>query len=208
MSAADRLAEERDELLRIAYVAVIRNAEDGGPVDSEVLAKARAFVQATSPLARPLGTGEPEADADPDLEARPRARRPRNGARYDSLYQRLLANTEEPENDAGCWRWTGKLGGGHYARFNLWVPGLHHRVTLQAHIALWVWLQAEPKSIDEFYLQYRTLTDSGLELDHLCVTAECVCPDHVDPCTPVENIRRRDDRPRLRAQFTPLAEAA
>jgi hypothetical protein len=139
------------------------------------------------------------------LPLQPRQRHGRNGARYPNLYQRLLANTEEPEHDSGCWPWLGKRDRGHYPRVNVWVPGLQRRVTLQAHIALWVWLQAERESIDEFYLQYRTLTDSGLQLDHLCVTATCVCPDHVDLCTPVENIRRRDDRRQQRSYF---AEAA
>lgn len=139
------------------------------------------------------------------LPLHPRQRTARNGARYESLYQRLVANTTEPEHDSGCWAWTGKHGGGHYPRFNLWVPGLRRRVTLQAHIALWVWLHAEPASVDEFYLQYRTVTDSGLQLDHLCVTVACVCPDHVDLCTPIENIRRRDDRRRQRAYFQEAA---
>ncbi len=139
------------------------------------------------------------------LPLQPRQRQGRNGARYSNLYQRLLANTEEPEHDAGCWPWTGKRGGGSYPRFNLWVPGLQRRVTLQAHIALWTWLHAEPTDIDEFYLQYRTVVNSGLQLDHLCVTATCVCPDHVDLCTPLENIRRRDDRRALRHHFAKAA---
>ncbi len=58
--AALRRAAERTELRRIAYLAVIRNAEAGGLVNPVVLAEARAFVQATPALGRPLGTGEPE----------------------------------------------------------------------------------------------------------------------------------------------------
>lgn len=140
-----------------------------------------------------------------NLPLQPRQRKGRNGARYANLYQRLLANTEEPESEAGCWVWLGKRDRGHYPRLNLWVPGLQRRVTVQAHIALWVWLHAEPADIDEFFLQYRTLTRSGLQLDHLCVTPTCVCPDHFDACTPLENIRRRDSRRTQRAYF---AEAA
>ncbi|MCL4695481.1 MAG: hypothetical protein KJ023_00240 [Burkholderiaceae bacterium] len=131
----------------------------------------------------------------------PTQRHARNGARYPNLYQRLLANAQEPEHDSGCWPWLGKRDRGHYPRVNVWVPGLQRRVTLQAHIALWVWLHAEPAGIDEFYLQYHTLTSSGLQLDHLCVTATCVCPDHIDLCTPQENMRRRDDRRHQRAYF-------
>jgi len=135
----------------------------------------------------------------------PHQRAGRNGARYPNLYARLLASTEEPAHEGGCWPWTGKRDRGHYPRVNLWVPGLQRRVTLQAHIALWVWMHAEPSGIDEFYLQYRTVVDSGLQLDHLCVTATCVCPDHLDLCTPEENIRRRDDRRTLRAYFREAA---
>ncbi|MCL4695482.1 MAG: hypothetical protein KJ023_00245 [Burkholderiaceae bacterium] len=50
---------ERAELRRIASLAVIRRAAWGGRVDAAVLAEARAFVAATPPLGRPLGTGEP-----------------------------------------------------------------------------------------------------------------------------------------------------
>lgn len=92
-----------------------------------------------------------------------------------------------------------------HARNGARYPNLYQRLLAntqeQAHIALWVWLQAEPAGIDEFYLQYHTLTSSGLQLDHLCVTATCVCPDHIDLCTPQENMRRRDDRRRQRAYF-------
>ncbi len=131
----------------------------------------------------------------------PQARQGRNGVRYRNLYERLLASTSEPEHDAGCWPWTGKRDRGHYARINLYVPGLRKAVTLQAHIALWVWLHAEPQSTDELYLQYRCLVASGLQLDHLCVTPECINPDHVDACTPLENNRRRDNRRRSSAHF-------
>jgi hypothetical protein len=142
------------------------------------------------------------------LPRHPKQRQGRNGARYSNLYQRLLASTEEPEHDSGCWVWTGKHDRGHYPRVNVWVPALQRRVTLQAHIALWVWLHAEPESIDEFFLQYRTVTGSGLQLDHLCVTPTCVCPDHFDLCTPRENAQRRDTRRALRSHFAHYAEAA
>lgn len=132
----------------------------------------------------------------------PGARHARNGARYANLYARLLANTDEPENDGGCWVWAGKADRSGYGRFNLYVPGLGRRVTLQAHIALWVWIQASPASVDEFWLQYRTFVSSGLELDHLCVTPRCGCPDHVDPCTPQVNTQRRDERRGRRAFFS------
>lgn len=135
------------------------------------------------------------------LPLHPRQRTARNGARYPNLYARLLASTEEPGHDGGCWAWTGKRDRGWYGRVNVWVPGLQRRVTLQAHIALWVWMHAEPANVDEFWLQYQAFVLSGLQLDHLCVTATCICPDHLDPCTSQENLRRRDDRRTQRAWF-------
>lgn len=55
----EQLDRERAELRRIASLSVIRRAERGDEVDAAVLAEARAFVAATPPLGRPLGTGEP-----------------------------------------------------------------------------------------------------------------------------------------------------
>lgn len=113
---------------------------------------------------------------------------------YRHLGHRLLSNCEEGTSEDDCWLWLRKRGGGWYGRLNLWVPGLQRHVTVQAHIALWVWLQGAPKSIDEFWLMYRTLVDSGLELDHTCVQPLCIKPDHLEAVTPKENIRRRDER--------------
>ena len=53
--------EERDELRRIACLSTIARADAGQPVDAVYLADARAFVEATPPLNRPLGTGEQTA---------------------------------------------------------------------------------------------------------------------------------------------------
>lgn len=106
---------------------------------------------------------------------------------YANLYHRLVANTAEPVNAQACWVWTGKRGGGGYARFNLWVPGLGTEITLMAHIALWIWLETSPAGIDEFYLFYVEFVISGLELDHGCVWPDCISPDHLSPVTPSEN---------------------
>jgi hypothetical protein len=102
---------------------------------------------------------------------------------YLNLYDRLVANTAEPLNAQQCWVWTGKRGKGGYPRFNLYVPGLGTEITLMAHIALWVWLEARPESVDAFYLCYLEFTASGLELDHMCVCTDCIFVDHLQPVT-------------------------
>lgn len=120
---------------------------------------------------------------------------------YRNLYHRLVAGTHEPENAQACWVWSRKRGMGGYARLQVYVPGVGECVTLMAHIALWVWLEAVPSSVDEFYLAYLEFTNSGLELDHTCVCTPCINPDHLDPVTPsVNNIRKFERRGRGQVQ--------
>lgn len=118
--------------------------------------------------------------------------------KYVTLYERIIANTHEPATDDGCWIWKGELSSNGYPRISIRVPGLGgEHVKLQAHIALWVWMEAEPQDTDEFWLAYHEFRSSGLELDHACVTPSCVrC---TSPVTRSENEllkheRRRDAR--------------
>lgn len=115
-------------------------------------------------------------------------------SRYRNLLERLIANTAEPAMEDGCWLWTGKRDRWLYGRLNVYVPGLRERVTVQAHLAVFVCFEAQPGNADEFWLAYLELRHSGLELDHLCVSPLCVHPDHTEPVTPAENCRRRDAR--------------
>jgi hypothetical protein len=113
---------------------------------------------------------------------------------YVNLYHRLVANTYEPQSSYGCWFWSRKLGKGNYARVNVYIPSVGDVVTVQAHIALWVWLHGEPESMNEFWEQYQNFIASGLELDHECVQPACINPDHLQPVTPSVNCRLRDQR--------------
>lgn len=65
-----------------------------------------------------------------------------------------------------CWLWTGHSEKG-YGRFG---GALAHRIAYQMFIG------AIP---------------AGLELDHTCETPLCVRPDHLEPVTRQENMRRR-----------------
>jgi hypothetical protein len=117
--------------------------------------------------------------------------------RYANLYARLVANTDDPENDQGCWPWTAQRDRWGYGRLNVYVPMLGDTVKIQAHLALFVWLEAAPSDMDEFWLAYLELRHSGLELDHECVVPSCIHPDHHSLVTPKENCELRDSR-RLR----------
>lgn len=69
-----------------------------------------------------------------------------------------------------CWEWTSTVDGTGYGKIKIarvWVPA--HR---------WA---------------YETLVGpipAGLELDHLCRIRRCVNPDHLEPVTTTENLRR------------------
>lgn len=71
----------------------------------------------------------------------------------------------------GCWLWTGALNWDGYGCFNAGPE-----ISSSAH-----------------RFAYRLLVGpvpDGLELDHLCRTRNCVNPDHLEPVTHAENVRR------------------
>jgi hypothetical protein len=76
-----------------------------------------------------------------------------------------------------CWVWTGGKNRGHYGNFE---TGGAHRFAYEAVIG--------PVPTD-------------LQLDHLCRVRHCVNPEHLEPVTPAENMRRAV---RARAELTAL----
>lgn len=67
----------------------------------------------------------------------------------------------------------------------------------------WIWTGSKPNGYGQFYLEgknrpahrvsyelLRGAIPNGLVLDHLCQTPACVNPDHLEPVTHQENIRR------------------
>lgn len=111
---------------------------------------------------------------------------------YDNLFQRLVANTHEPTSEQGCWVWKAKCDRWGYGRVNVYVPGLGRVVTIMAHIAAWVWVEAQCETADDLWLAYQELQASGLELDHGCQNESCIAPDCMEPVTPKVNCARRD----------------
>lgn len=72
--------------------------------------------------------------------------------------------------EGGCWQWTHPLERNGYAR--LWVNRKNvgaHRFSYEYHVG----------PIPE-----------GLEIDHLCRNKACVNPEHLEPVTTQENVRR------------------
>lgn len=97
------------------------------------------------------------------------------------LYARGLMTAKElkrffgyvlPEPNTGCWLWIGSRQNKGYGVF--WLASAQKQVL--AHRL--------------FYLQAGCLIPSGCELHHLCETPVCVNPDHLEPVTHRENLRR------------------
>lgn len=100
---------------------------------------------------------------------------------YDSLFQRLVANSEptDPDNPRACWVWTGKVraGGSHaYPHINVWRDGSHK--TLKAHRVMMEEVLDRPLG-------------PWVEVDHLCHNTLCVNPDHLREATFVQNQNNR-----------------
>jgi hypothetical protein len=73
----------------------------------------------------------------------------------------------------GCWVWTSTLGGGGYGTFS--IGGRQGR-QVKAHRFAYEIVRGE--------------IPEGLDLDHLCRVRACVNPDHLEPVTRSENVRR------------------
>lgn len=71
--------------------------------------------------------------------------------------------------DTGCWEWTHAKDHHGYASF-------YHGKVVKGH--RWS------------YRHYKGDIPEGLVLDHLCSVKHCVNPDHLEPVTNAENIRR------------------
>ena len=96
---------------------------------------------------------------------------------YPSLYERIVANTAEPESTTGCWPWKRSVDRYGYGRLNVRRDGKH--VQLQAHRAM-----AE-------IVEGRALDPEIETVEHLCGTKCCVNPDHFTFLTRAENSAAR-----------------
>lgn len=83
---------------------------------------------------------------------------------------RFWKNVDKTPNPKGCWLWKGAITVAGYGRFN----GQGGRY--QAHRMAYTLTLGE--------------IPAGKELDHLCRVRNCVNPNHLEPVTHRENIRR------------------
>lgn len=78
----------------------------------------------------------------------------------------------EKEGHGGCWKWIGARWSKGYGKFTEPVT--------QRRIGAHVW----------GYKNFVGPIPEGMELDHLCRNPWCVNPEHLEPVTHLENVRR------------------
>lgn len=95
------------------------------------------------------------------------------GKRNRPLIDRLM---ERVDAEGDCWIWIGRIGPNGYGIFSADGQGRRGKPAVVAHRMVWGELVGD-------------IAD-GLELDHLCRNRPCVNPDHLEPVTRTENVRR------------------
>src|SRR5258708_34607854 len=103
----------------------------------------------------------------------------KRGSRMKTLREKF-EEKYHPEPNSGCWIWIAALSSAGYG--NMW----NGKNNVVAHRFA--------------YETYRGLIPEGLDADHLCRTPCCVNPDHIEPVTRRENLKRGIGIARQRAR--------
>lgn len=90
------------------------------------------------------------------------------------LWQQKIDGKHTVNNENGCWEWTGKTDSKGYGA--IWFRAGGRRRIAGAHRASWV--------------VHRGPIVGNLDIDHLCMNKICVNPEHLEPVTHRENMRR------------------
>ena len=91
-------------------------------------------------------------------------------AKYVPEEERFLAMIEETQS--GCWEWRGYKNSKGY--------GMFHPYQRRGNVFAHRWA----------YEKYVGVVPDGLVLDHLCENKSCANPEHLEPVTNAENLRR------------------
>lgn len=84
------------------------------------------------------------------------------------------------EAEDGCWLWTGCTNWGGYGQAAMSDKVIGGDGSKTHHVV-----------VHRFVFEYRHgAIPEGLDLDHLCRVRNCVNPDHLEPVTRSENLRR------------------
>ena len=99
------------------------------------------------------------------IEGRPITDHPKVQARFLDVPIKI-----ERRGEWECWIWQGDI---HYKGYGDFSAACHH---YKAHRVSY-----------EFFVE---VIPPSLVIDHLCRTRNCINPDHLEPCTDLENKRR------------------
>lgn len=127
--------------------------------------------------------------------------------KYGSLYERLVANSEKPDdqNENGCWVWTGNRHNSNYGTLQVRIPGRPNPSKVYAHRTMEqvmrdnaAQLAADMAEPDPWLLgptvKAPPLHPDDETIDHLCYLRRCCNPDHWSPVSRARNTALMQER--------------
>lgn len=119
--------------------------------------------------------------------------------RYDSMFTRLLANSEEPESSTGCWLWSSFTDPKGYGKLNMRIDGKHVKAYAHREMEHSMRGDIEIHLDDEdpfgpIIVIPAARMSYDETIDHLCWNTQCINPDHFEVVTRSENSIRKVNR--------------